>query len=186
MLLEILKYILLGQVVVIELLNDDEDKEIEHHVGTDNHKWEEVNGSYIATTVFTCSTVISSEHTVFHNAIPILASWDAKESDHWITKIIEISIAWYDISFSHFWEEEYAKYSIDEENKHQKQEYVDQRADCKENGEDQSLEPFGFVNETDYTSDSQNTEDTDYLRGHSKYSDSACREIEDQDFSYWG
>ena len=78
LLIEILEDIFLGEIIIIELLYDDENEEIEHDVGADNHKGEEVNRSDIAATVDPTNAVISSMHTILHNPIPILACRDPK------------------------------------------------------------------------------------------------------------
>lgn len=95
---EVLEYVLLGKVVVVELLDYDENKEIQHHVGTDDHEGEEVDWSQITSTVHSLYTVIASVHTIFHNAIPVLACGNTKQRHHGASEVIEVSVAGYDIA----------------------------------------------------------------------------------------
>ena len=118
---------------------DDENKEIQHDVRADYHKWEEVNRSKWRTTGASRHTLRASEHAILHNTIPLLACWDAQQSDHSIPEIIEVSISGNDESLIDITEEKYPEHRVYEEYKDQKHEDIEERTNREQDREDQGL-----------------------------------------------
>jgi hypothetical protein len=65
------------EVVGLKLLNDDEDEQVKHDEGAQNHIWEEEQGRPGRPTVLVRNAiVILGEHGVLHYVVPVLARAD--------------------------------------------------------------------------------------------------------------
>lgn len=71
-----LQWPFLVQVELLELLNDDQDEQIEHHIGYQQDEWNEIDKGIRTATWLSFNTVGWSMTTIVHDGIPILACGD--------------------------------------------------------------------------------------------------------------
>ena len=117
---EAIKHIIIGKIVQVELLKNDENEEIDHDVLLDYHKDDIENKSPNSSTVNSWDTVGLCVHAVEHDGGPVLSRRQPQHHDKRVRESSEVHVVVYHRSTSDLSEEEHT------------QDWEDEIDECKE------------------------------------------------------
>ena len=115
----------LVEIQLLELLNDDQNEQIEHHVGHQQNEHDEVDGSELASAGQTRLAVWQRPAAVVHDHVPILARGDGEQKKEATIENCEILVLVYHIPFLDLAEHELTQDGQDEEEEHQQHENIE-------------------------------------------------------------
>mmetsp|Transcript_7183 Transcript_7183/g.12110 ORF Transcript_7183/g.12110 Transcript_7183/m.12110 type:complete len:397 (+) Transcript_7183:210-1400(+) len=123
-------HVLLGQVVLFELLDDDQDEQVEHHVRADQHEDHEVEvGPGGAARLVGDAVVHLRAPHIKHDLVPVLARRESEEEQEGVEEVAEVLPFVDHVAHDHLLEQVVAEDREHEEDQHQKHEHVHQRGD---------------------------------------------------------
>lgn len=94
---EMVNYIVCGKVVVLELLDDDKDEQVQHHMRTKQHDQVEVpepNWPSLSTSLSLDAAIgaIWSPVTVVHDFVPVFTCGESKHQEEGVEEAVEVLV----------------------------------------------------------------------------------------------
>ena len=102
------------------MLQNNENEQIKHNVGTDHDKHEEENWSITNSTTLSGITVSIISHAIKHNQRPVFPCRYSEQYDHRVSKVPKVHIRIDYTSILNVLEQIITQYCKNEENKNQK------------------------------------------------------------------
>ena len=150
-------HVLCWQVVLFELLDNNKNEQVKHHMTANKDDCEEVNVGMLLSAGLLRHTIWGNPAAVEHDLVPILTCCDREQQQERVEEVVEVLQIVDYVSLFHIAEHEHSKDGEHEEDEHEKHEYIDEHGNGEHDRLYNCLKSLRLARESQYPSYSQHS-----------------------------